>query len=52
MWSGENGRCPIAIKKCGEQYVHMTVLKALHRVMSRGLGGWVADHPLRSIIVN
>ena len=45
-----NGRFPNAIKRCGERYIHMTVLKASYRVMPGGLGGWVGL--LRSIIVN
>ena len=40
------------IQRCGKWYIHMTVLKASHRVMPGGLGGWVVDRPLRSIIVN
>ena len=45
-----NGRFPNAIKRCGERYIHMTVLKASYRVMPGGLGGCVGS--LRSIIVN
>ena len=47
-----NGRFPNAIQRCGERYIHMTVLKASYRVMLVGLGGKVVDRPLRSIIVN
>ena len=33
-----NGRFPNAIKRCGERYIHMTVLKKSYRVMPGGVG--------------
>ena len=48
IWRGENSRCPIAIQRCGQRYIHKTVFKASHRVMPGKLGAWVSDRLLRS----
>ena len=30
----------VAVHKCGQRYIHMTVLKAVYHVIPWGLGGW------------
>ena len=36
----------VVVHRCGQRYIHIA-LKVVHRVMPWGLGGWVADPPLR-----